>query len=262
MRAFPTFFLLFSALILLVSSRPIRRDDDTSPIVTVNDPTSTSNPATATTVDDNSSFEPDSTLEDVLINPIGGGVMFLANPVDPSSYPTPTSPDSSVLTQTYSSTFTSSFSSSDFSDSSDSTSDSSDSTYSASDSSSTSSRVSQTIKATSSTTSPTGTSSQTFKGKGTYFTPNAGACGWSNNDNDLIAALNRPQYGNINKVSPACGKMASVTGPLGTIQVKIADACPECKLGSLDLSPAAFKLIGKPTDGIIPITWQFINYSP
>jgi len=56
--------------------------------------------------------------------------------------------------------------------------------------------------------------------------------------------------------------MVNLTGPLGNILVKIVDACPECKTGSLDLSPTAYKAIGKVVDGIISISWYFIDYNP
>jgi expansin (peptidoglycan-binding protein) len=74
-----------------------------------------------------------------------------------------------------------------------------------------------------------------------------------------------------------CGRLISVTGPKGTVIVRVADRCPECKpvseiilllnkilncfffsQGDLDLSPAAFNQIADPTDGRIHIDWEFI----
>ncbi|KAI8322597.1 hypothetical protein GQ54DRAFT_259678 [Martensiomyces pterosporus] len=111
--------------------------------------------------------------------------------------------------------------------------------------------------------SPEATSSNpasgSFSGDGTFFSPNTGACGKKNTKKDLIAALNKPQYGNVDSVSKNCFKCALVKGPLGEVKVQITDACPECKFGSLDLSPAAFNKIAKPDDGRVKITWHWVN---
>ncbi|KAJ1955022.1 hypothetical protein EC988_002113 [Linderina pennispora] len=105
---------------------------------------------------------------------------------------------------------------------------------------------------------PTSPSGQMFSGDATYFTPDTGACGKPNKSSDLIAALNKPQYGNVDKKSPECGKCALVKGPLGQVKVQIVDACPECKHGSLDLSPTAFEKIAKKKDGRVKITWSWV----
>ncbi len=38
--------------------------------------------------------------------------------------------------------------------------------------------------------------SSAFSGDGTYYDIGLGACGNTNNNNELVAALNAPQYGN------------------------------------------------------------------
>ncbi|KAJ1955626.1 hypothetical protein GGI12_005517, partial [Dipsacomyces acuminosporus] len=101
--------------------------------------------------------------------------------------------------------------------------------------------------------------SDAFRGEGTYFSPNTGACGKKNTKSDLIAALNKPQYGNVDKVSQHCFKCALVKGPKGQVKVEIRDACPECKYGDLDLSPAAFDKIAKRKDGRVKITWDWVS---
>ncbi|CAG8600171.1 9392_t:CDS:2 [Ambispora gerdemannii] len=90
-----------------------------------------------------------------------------------------------------------------------------------------------------------------FSGDATFYNPGLGACGITSTDADMIAALNAPQWGNPANpnASPFCGKMATITGPLGTVTVKIVDKCPVCKFGSMDLAPAAFNKIGNPNDG-------------
>ncbi|WP_052129167.1 expansin EXLX1 family cellulose-binding protein [Clavibacter michiganensis] len=55
--------------------------------------------------------------------------------------------------------------------------------------------------------------------------------------------------------SAACGTYLDVTGPTGTVRVVVADLCPECEKGHLDLSEEAFRAIGDFDAGIIPISY-------
>ncbi|OUE18797.1 Expansin-YoaJ precursor [Clavibacter michiganensis] len=55
--------------------------------------------------------------------------------------------------------------------------------------------------------------------------------------------------------SAACGTYLDVTGPRGTVRVEVADLCPGCEHGHLDLSEEAFRAIGDFDAGIIPITY-------
>ncbi|KAL8314623.1 hypothetical protein RB598_001240 [Gaeumannomyces tritici] len=54
-----------------------------------------------------------------------------------------------------------------------------------------------------------------------------------------------------------CGACLQVTGPRGSTKVMIVDSCPSCSGSRLNLFSDAFKLIGDPSDGVIPI-----NYDP
>jgi expansin (peptidoglycan-binding protein) len=49
-----------------------------------------------------------------------------------------------------------------------------------------------------------------------------------------------------------------VTGPNGSVRIRIVDQCPECPHGNLDFSPEAFDKIADRTAGRVPITWQFV----
>jgi hypothetical protein len=78
-------------------------------------------------------------------------------------------------------------------------------------------------------------------------------------DSSISLFQNAPQMGsspNPNS-NPNCGKYAKVTGPNGTVRVKIVDTCPPCAYGSLDLSPTAFEQIADLAAGRVPITWQW-----
>ncbi|CAG8525475.1 7860_t:CDS:2 [Gigaspora margarita] len=97
-------------------------------------------------------------------------------------------------------------------------------------------------------------------GDGTYYDPGVGlgSCGWQNYDSELVAAMNAPQYGIFADPgnSPVCGKCIQVTGPKGTVKVKVVDKCPVCKSGDIDMSSTAFKKIANLDDGRVKITWK------
>jgi len=78
--------------------------------------------------------------------------------------------------------------------------------------------------------------------------------GPSPNDMD-VAALNSPDWSG----SSLCGACAEVTGPNGSVTIRIVDLCPECKTGDLDLSPEAFGKIATMSAGRVAITWKLVT---
>ena len=91
-------------------------------------------------------------------------------------------------------------------------------------------------------------------GEGTYYdATGAGACSFPASPNDLmVAAINRPDWA----MSAWCGACVEVTGPSGTVTVRIVDQCPGCATGDLDLSREAFAKISPLAAGRVAITWQ------
>ncbi|ORY74995.1 RlpA-like double-psi beta-barrel-protein domain-containing protein-containing protein [Leucosporidium creatinivorum] len=83
-----------------------------------------------------------------------------------------------------------------------------------------------------------------------------GSCGWQKSDSDYIVAMNSPQVSN----GAHCGKYVQVTNTANGKSVKamVADTCPGCAYGSLDLSVGAFDQIGAQDSGVLPIKWQFL----
>jgi expansin (peptidoglycan-binding protein) len=80
----------------------------------------------------------------------------------------------------------------------------------------------------------------TRSGEGTYYgATGEGACSFDASSNRMVAAMNHTDYAG----SAACGEYVTVTGPKGTITVRITDECPECAAGDIDLSGEAFALI-------------------
>lgn len=69
----------------------------------------------------------------------------------------------------------------------------------------------------------------------------------------LYAAVGRGDWRN----SLACGACALVFGGTDSVLVRVADRCPGCKPGGLDLSPAAFRKLAPLGRGRIDISWRF-----
>lgn len=95
------------------------------------------------------------------------------------------------------------------------------------------------------------------QGIATYYgATGAGACSFAPSPDDLlVAAMNAEEYNN----AAACGAYIEVTGPQGTVTVRIVDLCPECKAGHLDLSQEAFGQIAELAQGRVTITWQVVS---
>jgi expansin (peptidoglycan-binding protein) len=91
-------------------------------------------------------------------------------------------------------------------------------------------------------------------GDGTFYAADGtGNCSFDASPNDLlVAAMNHPDYG----TAGWCGACVAVTGPKGTVTVRIVDQCPECAKGDLDLSPQAFDLIADHAAGRVKVTWH------
>lgn len=91
-------------------------------------------------------------------------------------------------------------------------------------------------------------------GEGTYYAATgAGNCGFDESPGDLmVAAMNAQDY----NTAAWCGACLEVSGPDGTVTVRVVDQCPECVHGDLDLSREAFERIAPLSAGRVPITWR------
>lgn len=88
-----------------------------------------------------------------------------------------------------------------------------------------------------------------------YYTPGNGNCSFVGDDSDaMVAAINTVDYDN----SAMCGRYLRVTGPNGSVDVRIVDSCPTCAQGDLDLNEPAFSQIADLSQGIVPISWTTI----
>jgi expansin (peptidoglycan-binding protein) len=89
-----------------------------------------------------------------------------------------------------------------------------------------------------------------------YAADGTGACSFDASlNNPMVAAMNNDEYDN----AAYCGAYVEVTGPLGSVMVRIVDLCPECHTGHLDLSREAFAAIADLAQGVVPVTWRVIS---
>jgi len=96
----------------------------------------------------------------------------------------------------------------------------------------------------------------TRTGDGTFYgATGEGNCSFDASPGNLmVAAMNHVDYA----AGAACGEYVAVTGPKGSVTVRITDQCPECASGDIDLSTQAFATIADPAAGRVGITWQVV----
>jgi len=111
-----------------------------------------------------------------------------------------------------------------------------------------------------------GSGGDTFSGQLTFYGVGLGACGYTNTDDDMIAAASMLLYDGFDGYTgadpngnPICGKQVQITYNSNTIVVTIVDRCVGCAKYDLDLSPKAFSLLASQDLGRLSgATWHFL----
>ncbi|KAF9029467.1 barwin-like endoglucanase [Hymenopellis radicata] len=95
-----------------------------------------------------------------------------------------------------------------------------------------------------------------FSGDATYYLPNGGygACGQKLQNSDHVVALSSAQYNN----GANCGRHIKVNYNGKSVTAKVADLCPGCASGSVDLAESAFKVLAPLDKGRIRVTWNYV----
>ncbi|GAA5943983.1 hypothetical protein JCM3775_004731 [Rhodotorula graminis] len=98
----------------------------------------------------------------------------------------------------------------------------------------------------------------TYTGRGTYYYQygTAGSCGNVASDSDYVVALSYTQVDG----GAHCGKKVQLTNTDNgkTVTATVADTCPGCAWGAVDLSEGAFLQLGTLDQGVIPLSWKFL----
>jgi expansin (peptidoglycan-binding protein) len=74
----------------------------------------------------------------------------------------------------------------------------------------------------------------------------------------LFVALPAAEYAG----AADCGGYLEVSGPDGSVRVKVIDQCPECAAGHIDLSEAAFAKLAPLGAGLINVSYQYLADPP
>jgi expansin (peptidoglycan-binding protein) len=74
----------------------------------------------------------------------------------------------------------------------------------------------------------------------------------------LFVALPPADYAS----AAACGGYLEVTGPHGSVRVKVIDQCPDCAAGHIDLSETAFAALAPLSDGLISVSYSSLADPP
>ncbi|KAI0756636.1 RlpA-like double-psi beta-barrel-protein domain-containing protein-containing protein [Daedaleopsis nitida] len=123
-----------------------------------------------------------------------------------------------------------------------------------------------TTTAASSGNDPLGILTGTHSGDGTFYNTGLTACGITNTDSELIAAVshelfdNFPGYqgGNPNN-NPLCKRKIRATYQGNSVDVQITDRCVGCAMFDVDFSPAAFeKLASFDLGRIHGVEWHWL----
>lgn len=104
---------------------------------------------------------------------------------------------------------------------------------------------------------PVDASPPTKPGEARYYSFGPGAaCSFAGLPaSGFYAGVSTQEYGHAD----LCGAYLDVRGPRGDVRVLIADRCPGCAPGQLDLSTAAFEQIADRSDGVVQIRYSLVR---
>ena len=99
-----------------------------------------------------------------------------------------------------------------------------------------------------------------ISGTATHYVQQSGGgnCMFPPPADGLYVALSPPEYDN----AAPCGSYLEVTGPDGSVRVEVADQCPPCASGHIDLSETAFARIAPLAAGLVSVSYETIADPP
>lgn len=97
----------------------------------------------------------------------------------------------------------------------------------------------------------------THTGRGTWYYPGLGNCGYTDDSNDDVVAMSKAFYDNNGGSN--CNQWIQIKNTKnGKVAYgKMRDSCPGCGYNDLDMSPAVFKQLGTLDQGVLSISWHF-----
>ncbi|PIL26359.1 hypothetical protein GSI_12115 [Ganoderma sinense ZZ0214-1] len=103
-------------------------------------------------------------------------------------------------------------------------------------------------------------------GDATFYAPGLGSCGHFNTETDFIVAVDIATIQSFPgatanpNANPMCGRQMKVTSADGkSVTVTVADTCPGCAPGSVDLTPTAFQQLAPLSVGRLHgVSWTLL----
>jgi len=96
-----------------------------------------------------------------------------------------------------------------------------------------------------------------ISGRATFYAAGVGACGWRNTPGDFIVALNEGQYGAGCSGTAQCGRPITITYAGKSIVATVADCCPGCPYGALDMTEGLFSQFAGLGAGVFYMDWSW-----
>ncbi|KKK26507.1 hypothetical protein ARAM_001003 [Aspergillus rambellii] len=105
-----------------------------------------------------------------------------------------------------------------------------------------------------------------YQGDLTYYDPGLGSCGITSTDSDMICAVSHVLFDAASTSSnpnnnPLCGLKLRIKRGDKSVDVKIVDRCPGCKVDDLDVSPAVFQELAELAEGRVVVDWSWLEKS-
>ncbi|KAI9465048.1 expansin family protein [Lactarius psammicola] len=97
----------------------------------------------------------------------------------------------------------------------------------------------------------------THVGRGTWYEPGLGNCGWTNSRSDLVVAMPKSLYDRNNGSN--CGQKVQISYKGKSVTAEMVDSCPSCGGNDLDMSPSTFQRLAPLSVGVIQVSWHFLK---
>ena len=109
---------------------------------------------------------------------------------------------------------------------------------------------------------PTAHAATDYNGDASFYNVGFGACGKTNDNTQLVAAISKAVFDSVPSASTIsnkfCGKKAKIINGKKSVVVTVVDRCATCGKEDIALSPAAFKKIASMDAGKVPVKWKLI----
>jgi len=96
-----------------------------------------------------------------------------------------------------------------------------------------------------------------ISGRATYYAAGQGACGWRNTPGDFIVALNEGQFGGGRGSTAQCGRSLTIRYGGQSVVATVADCCPGCPYGALDMTEGLFNQFAGLGAGVFYMDWDW-----